>query len=230
MRRAVATGCALVALAGACSSSQKFANRDATTSTVSRPTVDTKAPSPTTAPPVTAPPGLSTPLLSTLVLNTAPPGYTLQPDSVGDTGPTALAKAARDAFRIDARQSLVQAGFVRGYQRLWRSVDATGTALDQDFIFLYEFDSPEGAQQFAEHWRQTLLETKGKAPLDSFAPAYLPGAVGLKTQDAKVGGSTGVVIATKGVYAIEARVNGGPATDQSGPATQLALAQSQLLP
>src|ERR671924_63589 len=48
-----------------------------------------------------------------------PEGYILQPDQVGDTGPSDLEKAVRDDGEDDAREVLTRTRFVRGYQRMW---------------------------------------------------------------------------------------------------------------
>ena len=88
-------------------------------------------------------------------------GFKLQSEDIADTGPTDLNKAALDDVSCnvgcDARQELTSAGFVDGYQRPWTSVDETGSTVNQDYIYLYEFESPEGARQYAQHWRETLL-------------------------------------------------------------------------
>ncbi len=231
VRRAIASGCALIAVAAAYSSSNGSAKAPATTtrpaasSTTGSSTSTTVAPStvPTTPPPLSLP---------ALILSEVPGGFALQPDDVADTGPTNLAKAALDDVgcnaTCNARKVLVDAGFVRGYQRQWTGVDANGDALNQDFVFLYQFRTPEGAQAYAQHWRVTLLTTNQGAALLSFTPALIPGANGLRVQDKL--GSTGIVFFAKGPYAVQALVNGGPDIDQSGPASQLAAQQYLRLP
>ena len=158
-------------------------------------------------------------------------GYTRQSDDVADTGPTDLAKATLDDvgcnLSCDARQELTSAGFERGFQRQWSNVDATG-AQTQDFIFLYRFHAPNGAGRYAQHWRDTLLTTNQGAALEAFTPVNVPGGTGLRVTDKS--GSTGIVIFTKGQYAVKAQVTGGPNLDQSGPAGSLAALQFQRLP
>ena len=83
-------------------------------------------------------------------------------------------------------------------------------------------------KQYAQHWQETLLATGQGAQLESFTPANVAGAVGLRVADKL--GSTGVVIFAKGPYAVRAVVNGGPNVDQSGPASDLASQQYQQLP
>jgi hypothetical protein len=217
----------MVVLAAACSSngSSKAAP---TTTGAPRPTV--RASTTTTSPADDSPTALQN-----LILHDVPGGYKLQPDSLADTGPTNLAKAALDDVSCnvgcDAQHELTSAGFVNGYQRQWTSIDASGSTVDQDFVYLYQFDTPAGAQQYARHWQETLLVSGQGAPVVGFTPAFIPGAVGLRVTDTnRTGGSTGVVIFAKGLYAVRAVVNGGPNVDQSGPATDLAAQQYQRLP
>jgi len=245
-RRATGAGGALLgvlaALTAGCSSGHKTVTpptaapvvtrlRPATTqpAAVTSTTGDTAATTaPTAAPTTTTPPTAPPTGLAALILSTVPSGYVLQPDSVADTGPTDLNRAAADDAALDGRTALVDAGFVRGYQRQWSSADASGTTLVQDFVFLYEFETPAGAQSYAQHWNATLTSTNQGVTLHTFTPSFIPGALGLKAEDST--GSTGVVMFSKGVYAVEATVNGGTQVDQSGPAGQLALAQFQKLP
>jgi hypothetical protein len=192
-------------------------------------TTATLPPTSTTAAPVTEPTAPATGL-GALILATVPSGYNRQNDDIAQTGPTNLAQAADVDQSPSARRALLVTGFVTGYQRQWTSPD--GFTVDQ--VFLYEFQSPKGAQGYAQHWRDTLVSTNQVGTvLNSFTPAFVPGAFGLKEGD-KIG-STAVVMYAKGSYAVEATVNGGVAAsgapvDQSGPATALALAQYQSLP
>jgi hypothetical protein len=227
IRRAIVLGCALVALGAACSSGGGSAKSpSSTTAAVSKPT---RPPATTTTRPDKKPPANP---LANLILSNVPGGYKLQDDDLADTGPTNLNKAALDDVSCtsgcDAKQELTSAGFVNGYQRQWSHVDDAGTTVDQDFVYLYEFKTPAGATQYAQHWQETLLSTGQGAQLESFTPAIVPGAVGLRVADKL--GSTGVVIFAKGPYAVRAVVNGGPNVDQSGPASDLASQQYQQLP
>lgn len=203
----------------------------ATTTTVTSGavTTTTSATTTTTAAPVTQPTAPATGLAA-LISDTVPSGYPRQADDIGQTGPTNIAQAADVDVSQNARRALLVTGFVTGYQRQWTSPD--GYTIDQ--IFLYQFETPKGAQGYAQHWHDTLVKTNSGSPLQSFTPAFIPGALGLKTQDKT--GSTAVVMYAKGIYAVEATVNGGvsapgdPAVDQSGPATGLGFAQYQRLP
>jgi hypothetical protein len=227
IRRAIVLGCALVVLGAACSDSDGSGTSAASTTTAPAPT--TRAPATTTT---TRPEPASPSALENLILRDVPGGFKLQSIKIADTGPTDLTKAALDDVTCnvgcDARQALTSAGFVDGYQRQWTSVDESGSTVNQDFIYLYEFRTPEGAQQYAQHWRETLLTSAQGAQVVGFTPAFIPGAVGLRVSDRL--GSTGVAIFAKGPYAVRAVVNGGPNVDQSGPVTALASLQHQQLP
>jgi negative regulator of genetic competence, sporulation and motility len=72
-----------------------------------------------------------------------PDGYMLQPDEVGDTGPSDLEKAVRDDGEDDARDVLTRTRFVRGYQRQWsRSED------DEIVSYVYQFADHAGAVEY----------------------------------------------------------------------------------
>jgi hypothetical protein len=237
-RIAISLGCGLLLLAGtACSSSGgKSSPQQLPTTTVRKRPVTratkparsttTKPGTPTTTPVTLAP----QPKLADLILSSGPAGYVLQPDDIGDTGPTNLIKATNDDNSADARAALLSAGFDAGYQRLWTSVDDKGVNLNQDYLFLYRFKTPEGAQAFMQHWRLGLLDTVGgKAAATSFTPPLIPDAVGVSAISQEQG-STGVVLFTKGIYAVQALVVGAPAVDQSGVASDIAYAQYEQLP
>jgi hypothetical protein len=244
-RRAAASGCALLVLACGCSSSHKFVQPEASTTTAGAPST-TRRPAATTTstttdratsttvprvtvPPVTVPTTVPSSSLAALILDTAPQGFVRQADSVADTGPTDFNKAVQDDVSAEARRSLLVAGFVRGYERQWTGIDSSGDAVNQDFVFLYEFKTPEGAAGYAQHWRLTLLDTNQGVQLLPFTPGFLPGGIGLRVQDQKLG-STGIVIFSKGNYAVKVIVNGGPSVDQSGSADLMAVEQYQRLP
>jgi len=159
------------------------------------------------------------------------PGYTRQSDDLADTGPTDLAKATLDDvgcnLGCDARAELTSAGFVHGWQRQWTNLDASGREA-QNFVFLYQFKTPTGAQRYAAHWRDTLLTTNQGAAVQEFTPAFVPGGSGLRVSDKS--GSTGIAMFTKGPYAVKTQVTAGPELDESGPAGSLAALQFGRLP
>jgi len=220
-RRALVAGAAVAVLACGCSSGSDGGTEPTTT----------KPPAPTvsTRPPVTATtttssvPGRP---LEPMILKVAPSGFPRQPDALAATGPVGLAKAAQDdpfSGENAARQILLAAGFLQGYQRQW----ATEPAVNQNFIYVYQFETPEGAASYITHWRAAAVAgPTRKAPVP-FASA-LPGAVGLKGNDER--GSSGLVLFSKGPYAVQAVVTGDTGVDQSAPDDQLAFAQYALLP
>jgi hypothetical protein len=154
-----------------------------------------------------------------------PSGFPRKPDSTADTGPTDLKKAAQDdVLSPDARQLLSSAHFVRGFQRQWATADAVG----QNFIFLYQFATPQGASSYILHWRDAILAGNTGPTAVPFSPPTIPGALGLRAFN--VDGSTGVVLFAKGPYAVQALVTGAANVDQSLAASTLALAQYARLP
>jgi hypothetical protein len=177
----------------------------------------------------TAPPAA----LKDLILGDAGTGYILQPDEIAETGPTNITKAANDEIDPKARKVLQVTGFVDGFQRQWKNIDDAGNN-NNDFLFLYEFETPDGAQFYAQNWRQSLVNTPhAGVPLTSFSPSEIPGAMGLSSTTKS--GSTGIVIFSKGNYAVKALVNSvnlnrTPSGDQSGAATALAVLQYNRIP
>jgi hypothetical protein len=220
----------LLALACGCSSaSDKAPNpRPVTTTTkttVARTTTSTVPVRSTTSIPVAGP------TLRSLIPTEVPSGFPRKPDSAADTGPTDLKKAAADdVLSSDPRQALVNARFLRGYQRQWAAEGGAANIVTaaQNFLFLYQFATPEGASSYVTHWRTAILaQNTGPTPV-SFSPLNIPGAIGLRASD--VDGSSGVVLFAKGPYAVEALVTGRANIDQSLAASALALAQYVRLP
>jgi hypothetical protein len=219
-RRALVAASALVVLACGCSSGS---GKAAPTTTVRAPTstdsTTTTRPTPTTD-------TIPGPALEPLVLDTAPSGLERKPDSLADTGPTDLEKAVLDdalSDEDDARLALTANGFLRGYQRQW----STGDGVGQNFVYVYQFRTPEGAAAYLSHWRSAAISGATRAAPVPFTPA-LPGAIGLKANDAR--GSSGVVLFSKGPYAVQAISTGVGGVDQGQPTTDLAFAQYALLP
>jgi hypothetical protein len=81
--------------------------------------------------------------LSQLLITAGPSGFAQQPDSTGDTGPSDLAKAARDDGKPDATSVLKKDGFVAGYQRLW--ADPKGGT----YVVVYALAAEVASAQFA---------------------------------------------------------------------------------
>jgi hypothetical protein len=145
----------------------------------------------------------------------APEGYMLQPDQVGDTGPSDIVKASRDDGGDDAQDFLARTGFLRGYQRMWSRSES-----DDFVIYLYQFGDAAGAAEYNK--RLTTVETT-PAPdvtLAQFLVPSIDGAVGVNTQ-AKSGVNSSVTF-VKGPYSIQVVVSGTSLTGLQSLATALA--------
>jgi hypothetical protein len=159
------------------------------------------------------------PDLGTLMPDAVPSGFALQPDRVGDTGPSDLAKAVRDDGGSDARAVLTHAGFRRGFQRLWVKQGAD----DENILFLYQFGDAAGASEYDQRSRGRLTEQTKGPQLTPFDVAGIPGATGVRGADQT--GSAAIVLFAKDVYVVQAVANGAPGLDESAAATALAQAQ-----
>jgi hypothetical protein len=165
-------------------------------------------------------PAIIDPLAARLV-KAVPPGFVQQPDSVGGTGPSDLAKAVRDDGAPDAQAVLTQEGFLHGYQRMWRTADKQQTFV----VILYHFKTAAGAS--AEAARTAAASAAGSPPAPapaSFAVAGIPGAVGYAD-----GGESGVFF-TRGVYAVNVHAEAPDGPTSQRLAQQIAAAQFTLLP
>jgi len=222
-RPAVVIACVVVCAAAACSSGKK-SSASSTTTTVAGaiPAATTTIPSTTT---VAVPAACKNPSLGSLILADVPSGYTRQHDADADTGPTDLAKATRDDVDPSGATALKSAGFQCGYQRMW----AGGGGLDANSVLLYRFATPQGAQQFVEHWRSELQLPSNGLNLTTFDPALPPPAYGVRGDYANTA-STGAVVFAKGPYAAQVVVHGPAGADQTLPAIALANAQNARLP
>jgi hypothetical protein len=153
--------------------------------------------------------------LAALMPLRVPSGFVLQPDNIGDTGPSDLAKAVRDDGSPDAKRVLTHAGFVRGFQRLW--VKSGGQ--DENILFLYQFATPNGANEYVQY----SLRSQAGPKVQSFVVPSIPAAHGLKGADQT--GSTALILFARGSYVAQAVVNGGANLDQTSLVTTLAMAQ-----
>ena len=114
--------------------------------------------------------------LESLIIDDVPEGFTPEPDSVGDTGPSDLAKAVRDDGSDDAEDTLTELRFRRGYQRLW-----TNDAEDELIVFLYEFCDAAGAREYAD---RSVDEYFGVDPsFESFEVSGIEGARGFASEE-----------------------------------------------
>ncbi|HTK15640.1 MAG TPA: hypothetical protein VL769_04545 [Acidimicrobiia bacterium] len=222
-RRALVAGSALVVFVCGCSSSSP---KTAPTTTAKPSASTTSRPATTSSSSPKPPTSFPGPALESLVLKDAPSGYPRRADSLADTGPTRLEKAAlEDPLNDlnDARQTLRAAGFLRGYQRQW----STGDTIGQNFIFLYQFATRAGALAYVAHWRTAVIADASGTPPVPFT-SLVPGAIGLQSKSDRA--SSGVVLFAKGVYAVQAVATGGPGRDPRPPTNSLAFAQYALLP
>ena len=109
------------------------------------------------------------------LLAEVPAGYELQPDDVGDTGPSDFEKAVRDDGSPDAREVLEADGFVAGYQRLWTR-EEDGTIID----FVYRFSAPGGAERYRDRTLASFREETGGAQVSELSVPDVPGARGVR--------------------------------------------------
>jgi hypothetical protein len=223
-RGALAAGSALVLVVCGCSGS----DHKAEPTTTIRPPVSTPPQSVSTRPPTTTTTTILAPgpPLGSLMLTDAPSGYGRKPNSLASTGPTDFEKAVRDdalSAEEDAREALRSGGFLRGFQRQW----STEPAVSQNFLYVYQFATPEGARSYLDHWQSVAIAGSTRAAPVPFTPS-VPGAIGLKANDPR--GSSAVVLISKGVYAVQAVATTGPGRDQGEAASALAFAQYALLP
>jgi len=110
--------------------------------------------------------------LGALAVEAVPDGYDLQPDDVGDTGPSDLAKAASDDGGADAEKALTDLRFRRGYQWLW-----TSAANEQIVSFVYEFCDGDGAAGYLERGQDLLASDPRSASVEVLEVPELEGEV-----------------------------------------------------
>ena len=136
--------------------------------------------------------------LEPLLVTEVAPGYAVQPDHVGDTGPSDLEKAVRDQGGTEAdRAFLVDHGYRRGYQRLWTDDDANPVV-----VFLYEFDDEEGAT--AEAALVPKVITSSETPEPSFVIDDIKGSAGFMLEEPAAPGC--IVLLTKGGFVVQVYV------------------------
>jgi len=134
--------------------------------------------------------------LSRLLLTTVPAEYKIQPNDVGDTGPSDLEKAVRDDGGDDARAVLTRNGFVRGYQRYWSKSD------DEEVVaFLYQFRDNAGAADYGKRTTADLAEPQDGVTVSPFELPGIAGATGVTGHSE--GFSTSIAVFTKGPYLVQ---------------------------
>jgi hypothetical protein len=134
-----------------------------------------------------------------------PDGYMLQPDQVGDTGPSDLEKAVRDDGEADARDVLTRTRFVRGYQRQWnRSED------DEIVSYVYQFADHAGAVEYTNRLTADVGAQTAGVNIARFTVDTIAGSVGVNGSDPNF--ATSSVTFVKGPYSVQVVVNGSTTT------------------
>jgi hypothetical protein len=130
----------------------------------------------------------------------APEGYLVQPDQVGDTGPSDIMKASRDDGGNDAQEFLARTGFLRGYQRMWsRSED------DSFVVYLYQFGDNAGAVEYTNRLTADATTAPAGVTIGRFDVPGINGAVGVNASDPTFASSS--VTFVKGPYSVQIEVN-----------------------
>jgi hypothetical protein len=144
----------------------------------------------------------------------APEGYLLQPDQVGDTGPTDVVKASQDDGGDDAQDFLTRTGFVRGYQRMW------SRSKSEDFaIYLYQFGNPAGATEYTNRLTADATTPTPDVTLGQFLVPSINGAVGVNASGKDF--ATSSVTFVKGPYSVQIVVTDTRLTGLQSLATAL---------
>ncbi len=210
--RRIARVVVLAATLSACSSSSKPASAPVTSTTARAPT----------SRPVPA----SFAELADRIITRVPSGYVQQPFDVGDTGPSDLAKAARDDGERNATQVFRSEGFVRGYQQLW--VDEKQR---QIIVFVYQFKTHVGARRdFARTVAAYRLKPPPGTHVQKSTLKGLPATDSLGVAGSDKTGAAALVFFTTGVFNVEVNANSTQANAPLPPLLRLgrSLAQDQL--
>jgi hypothetical protein len=146
----------------------------------------------------------------------------LQPDQVGDTGPSDLEKAIDDDGEDDARDVLTRTHFLRGYQRMWsRSED------DEMIAYVYQFADHAGAVEYTNRLTADAGAQTPGVSIGAFTVPGIDGAVGVNGSDPTF--ATSSVTFVKGPYSVQMVVNGATPTGLQSLATALAEEQHSRL-
>jgi len=131
-----------------------------------------------------------------------PAGFILQPDDVGDTGPSDLAKAVRDDPTPGAEEALRAEGFVRGYQQLW-----VGPRDTEIILFVYQFETETGAQADFQRAKANLA-ADGIPGAKPFTVSDLPAGRSNAVSGSSADFAAAIVQVTSGVYNVQVVSNG----------------------
>ena len=153
--------------------------------------------------------------LAKAITISAPDGYILQPDQVGDTGPSDIVKASRDDGANDAQEFLARTGFLRGYQRMWSRSES-----DDFVIYLYQFGDSAGAAEYTNRLTTDATTATSDVTVGQFLVPGINGAVGVNA-NAKAFATSSVTF-VKGPYSVQVVVSGTSLTGLQPLATALA--------
>jgi hypothetical protein len=135
-----------------------------------------------------------------------PAGFVVQPDAVGATGPSNLAKAIRDDRTPTGAVALRSERFVRGYQRMWR-----GPGDSAIIVFVYQFANATGASQDFSRDRPRL---KQAAPGGrSFTAVGIPKASSTGIEGPAQHTHVSVILFHTGPFNVQVVTTGPTATD-----------------
>jgi hypothetical protein len=146
---------------------------------------------------------------------TVPAGYTVQPDSVDDTGPSDLDKAVADDGEDDARDVFTRDRFVRGYQREWARSEN-----DQIVSYVYQFADNAGAVDYTKRVTADAGAQTAGVSITTFTVPGIAGAIGVNGSDPSF--ATATVTFVKGPYSAQVVVNGTSAAGLQSLVTSLA--------
>jgi hypothetical protein len=199
---AAAIAIALSVGAAACSGSD---SSSATTTAASAPSTgaaegsSTSASSSTTVPPSTVTTTAVTNQLAAQTLLDIP-SFTLQSETDTNSGPSDLAKAAREDNSAGAQAELTADGYTGGYRRVW-----AGSSSDAIIAILYQFATPDGAKHYLDYSLAGL-----PANTQHFDVPEVPGGTGLATTASD--SAAAAVVGVQGPYLYQV-VADGPGTD-----------------
>jgi hypothetical protein len=145
----------------------------------------------------------------------APDGYMLQPDQVGDTGPSDIEKASKDDGGDDAREFLTRTRFVRGYQRMWSRSET-----DEFVVYLYQFADNAGALEYTNRLTADATTPESGVTIGQYNLPSINAAVGVNASGPTF--ATSSVTFVKGPYSVEIVVNGSTPTGLQPLATAVA--------
>jgi hypothetical protein len=145
----------------------------------------------------------------------APDGYMLQPDQVGDTGPSDIVKASKDDGGADAQDFLTRTGFLRGYQRMW-----SRSRSDDFVVYLYQFATPAGAAEYTNRLKADAAAPAPDVTLGQYLVPSIDAAQGV-TATAKASANSTVTF-VKGPYSVQVIVNSTTPVGLESLATALA--------